>query len=46
MNTKMHCNALIACVMMILPSLYADIFSASVQMTIKSVIIPFLLVGT
>jgi hypothetical protein len=45
MNTKMHCNALVACVMMILPSFYADIFSASAQMTIKS-IMPFLLVGT
>lgn len=44
MNTKMHCNALVACVMMVLPSFYADIFSASAQMTMKSVL-PILFVG-
>lgn len=44
MNTKMQCNALIACVRMILPSFYADMFSASAQMTIKS-ILPILLIS-
>ena len=44
MNTKMQCNALVASVKMILPSFYADLFSASAQMTIKSVL-PVLLIS-
>lgn len=40
----MQYNALIACVRMILPSFYADMFSASAQMTIKSVL-PILLIS-
>ena len=44
MNTKMQCNALVACVKMILPSFYADMFSASAQMTIKSML-PILLIS-
>jgi hypothetical protein len=44
MNVKMQCDALVARVKMVLPSFYADIFSASVQMTIKSVL-PILLIS-
>ncbi|MGI0027167.1 MAG: hypothetical protein ACREAD_04930 [Nitrosopumilaceae archaeon] len=42
MNTKMQC--IVTSVKMILPSFYADIFSASAQMTIKSVL-PILLIS-
>ncbi|HXX05981.1 MAG TPA: hypothetical protein VEJ68_04080 [Candidatus Bathyarchaeia archaeon] len=38
MDIKMGLQALIACAMMTLPAFYADIVSASAQMTVKSVI--------
>jgi hypothetical protein len=44
MNTKMQCDALVACVKMVLPSFYADAFSAGAQITIKSVL-PILLIS-
>jgi len=44
MNTKMQYDALVTCIKMVLPSFYADIFSASAQMTIKSVL-PILLIS-
>ena len=44
MNTKMQLDALFAHVNMTLPPFYADMFSASMQMTIKSVL-PILLIS-
>ncbi len=44
MNAKMQWDALVANVEMVLPSFYADMFSASAQMTIKSVL-PILLIS-
>ena len=44
MNTKMKWDSPFARMNMILPSFYADIFSANAQMTIKSVL-PILLIS-
>ena len=44
MNIEIQWNALVARVKMILPLFYADMFSASAQMTIKSVL-PILLIS-
>ena len=44
MNTKMKWDSPFARMNMILPSFYADLFSASAQMTIKS-ILPILFVS-
>jgi hypothetical protein len=44
MDVRMGFHTIIACTMMILPAFYGDIFSASAQITVKSVF-PLLLIG-